>query len=316
MPATVILNPPSLEFTADASGAYAVKHWFPLEAAALRFAAFPGDAEIVRAWIWSQQMADYPAGCYGDITWAVYGKLYGDLSGVPARERCQPIGCGYLGRLLFRQYADQECDRSFAYPIPYAPGDRLGFFPEIANAANRPVSIFTGLQVRSATGFEELPGIVYHDIPNRSASGLPAYSYRCTASEIPDGGAEVRVTVLGLEHGVNLQHMSIGVRDGASGFDMKADPVPLSFAGGPAVGAFAYKRSDWAPLATQPGDALLIHSCVSGAWVYKDVAISDGNPGAYVAGTSGHDSRTFAGTVQVINGTHHRKHVTAMIEVR
>lgn len=312
----VTLNPPSLEFTAPSAGPYGTKAWTLLENVALRFDGFPADAEIVRSYAWSQQPNDYPTDCYGDLTWGVYPKLYGDLSGVPERERCQPIGIGLLGRLLFRRGADLLDWRDHPVPIPYRPGDRLGFFHEISGAPSRTLSIFTGLIVRSATGFEELPGIVYHDIPNCSVTGQGAHSFRCTASDIPAGGTEVRVTVLGLDHGVSLSHMSIGVRHGASGFDMKANPVPLSFTGGPAVGAHAYKRSDWVPLTTQPGDALLIHSCVSGSWVYKDVSTADGNPGCYVAGTSGHDAQAFSGTVQVINGTHHRKHVVAMIEVR
>lgn len=314
----VTLNPPSLEVVVDASGAYSAKSWSLLESAALRFASFPADAEIVRSYAWSQQMADYPPGCYGDLTWAVYPRLYGDLSGIPGRERCQPIGPWLLGRLLFRPGADVLDWRDHPEPIPYRPGDRIGMFPEIAGAPYRPLSIFTGLIVRSATGFDELPGIVYHDPPNRSAWGQGAYSFRCTASEIPAGGNEVRVTVAALGEGLNLSHMSIGRRNGASGFNMVASPVPVTFGGaaGFSLAPHASWRSDWVALTTQPGDALLIHSCVSGSWVYKDVSTADGNPGCYVAGTSGHDAQTFSGTVQVINGTHHRKHVVAMIEVR
>lgn len=312
----VTLNPPSIDFTVDGSGFYAVKHWFPLELAALRFDGFPADAKIVRAWLSNEQMAEFPTNAYGDISCGVYGPLYAALSGVPARERCQPVDLTYLTRVRFVPGADITHDRDFLYPIAYSPGSRIGFFPQVNNVPGRAFSVFSGFNAWSDIGFAPLSGVVYHDLPNKSASGQGAYSFRNTLSEIPSGGTQVRVTVAGLADGVNLQHMSVGVRDGASGFNMKANPVSLFFDGGPTVAPFSYKRSAWAPLSTQAGDALLLHSCVSGAWVYKDVSTADGNPGCYVAGTSGYDAKNFSGTVQIINGTHHRKHVVAMVEVQ
>lgn len=319
----VTLNPPSLDFTVDGSGKYAVKAWRRLETAAMRYAAFPADAEIVRAWISSEQMEDYPAGSYGDVSWAPYSKLYGDLSGVPAKERCAPIGPWLLGALQFKPGADNRDIRDFAFGpnrlgIPYRPGDRIGLFPQIKGMPSRSFQLYTGLVLFSATGFVELPGIVYHDIPNQTATGNAPYSYRNTYSDIPAGGSEVRVTVSTLDEPLALSRMSVGVRDGASGFSMKADPVPVTWGGqaSPTCGVQTFVRSDWVPLVTQAGDALLVHACLSGGWAFKDMVVGDDNPGAYVAGTSGHDTRAFAGTVQVINGTHHRKHVVAMIEVR
>lgn len=317
--ALVTLNPPSLDFTVDGSGLYATKAWLALDAAAMRFGGLPDDAEITASYICSEQMADYPAGCYGDVTWAVVPPLYTRLSGIPEQERCQPIGPHLLGRLRFVPGADPLDWREHGAAIPVRPGDRIGIFPQIGGAPNRFLALFTGLRMRSATGFTELPGIVYHDLPNKQTTGADAYSYRCTLSDIPEGGTEVRVTSLALSAGCNILHQSIGVRNGTSGFNMKAAPVQLSYDGSAAINiaGLAYKRSAWAPLVTAPGDALLVHSCVSGAWSFKDCAISDGNPGCYVAGTSGYDQQNFSGTVQVVgNGTQHRKHVVAMVEVR
>lgn len=323
MPNIVTLNPASVDFTIDGSGNYAVKHWRPLEVAAMRCEAFPTDAEIVRAWISSEQMADYPAGSYGDVSWAPYSKLYGDLSGVPHKERCAPIGPHLLGTLQFKPGADNRDIRDFAFGpnrqgYPYKPGQRLGIFPQIMGMPGRFFQLYMGLTLYSATGFTELPGIVYHDIPNLAAVGNDPYSYRNTYSDIPAGGDEISVTVSTLDDPLALSHMSIGVRDGGSGFNMKADPVPVTWdaASSPTCGLQTFVRSDWVPLVTAPGDALLVHSCLSGGWAFKDVIVADGNPGCFVAGTSGHDARNFSGTVQVINGTHHRKHVVAMIEVR
>lgn len=324
---TIILNPPSLDVQLDGSGFYATKSWLAIELAALRLdlsAGFPADAEVVRAWIASQQMDDYPTGCYGDITWSVAPPLYAKLAKLPEKERCQPIDSGFLGQILFRPGAALKEMNEFLYPIPCPPGSRIGLYPEIKNAPNRFLSIFTGLAMRSATGFTELPGIVYHDVPNKSTSAAGAYSFRCTLSDIPEGGSEVRVTSVALKDGCSMPHQSIGVRNGSSGFNMKAAPVQLSYDGSPALtlGALTYKRSAWAPLSTAAGDALLVHSCVNDCWAFKDCAISDGNPGAYVAGTSGYDQQNFSGTAQVIPHpitgvpTWHRKHVVAMVEVR
>lgn len=314
----VVLNPPSLDFTIGASGNYATKAWLSLEHAALRFdGGIPTDAEIVRSWLWSQQMADYPSSCYGDVTWAVTPPLYTALSGVPAQERCQPIGLGLLGRLLIRPGADlldwRDHDPAMAYP----PDSLIGIFPEINGAPYRFVSLFAALRVRSATSFTELPGIIYHDLPNQATSASGANSYRNTFSGIHMGGSEVRVTTVALGPGCTLLRQSIGVRDGSSGFTMKAAPVQLSYGGSPglSLGPMEIRRSDWAPLDTAAGDALLVHSCVDGAWAFKDVSVADGNPGCTAAGTVGYDTQGFNGTVQVINGRH-RKHVVAMIEVR
>lgn len=318
----VTLNTPSWE---GVPGSTNVGKWFLLENTALRFKSFPADAEIVRSYAWSQRVSDYQVGAYGDMTWGVCSKLYRDLSGLPAQERCQPMGTGLLGCLLFRPGAHLLDWRDHPHPIPYRPGDLIGIFPEGTGITEK-VYLFTGLQVRSAMGFEPLPGIVYHDMPNKSLTGQGAFSFRNPIQKIPCGGTEVRVTVLGLEHGVNLVGMSIGVRAGTSGHNMVADPVPVTFGGQGAlnVAPDTYTRSDWVPLATAPGDTLLVHSCVSDRWVYKDVdrAFSNDNLGCYVAGTSGCDARNFSGTLQLVpdpvnaGAYYHRTHVVAMIEVR
>jgi hypothetical protein len=326
----VTINPPSLDFTVGESGNYAVKAWRPLEVAAMRYEAFPEDVEIVRAWISSEQMADYPVGSYGDVSWAPYSKLYGDLSGVPLKERCAPIGPHLLGSLQFKPGADNRDIRDFAFGpdrqgYPYRPGDRIGIFPQVMGMPDRSFQLYTGLTVFSPTGFVELPGIIYHDLPNMAATGNDPYSYRNTYSDIPKDGDEIRITVMTLDDPLALSHMSVGVRDGDSGFNMKADPTPVTWnaAASPTCDLQTFVRSDWVPMPArqngqpvQKGDSLLIHSCLSGGWAYKDVAVSDGNPGCFVAGTSGHDARTFNGTVQVISGTRHRKHLVAMIEVQ
>lgn len=121
----VTLNPPSIEIAVDSGGNLGVKRDLFLENAALIYESLPADVEILRSYIWSQQMADYPGGCYGDITWAVYSELYGKLSGVPAQERCQPIGLDLLGRLLFRLGADQIDWRDHQTPIPYRAGQKI-----------------------------------------------------------------------------------------------------------------------------------------------------------------------------------------------
>lgn len=318
----VTLNLPSWEGVPGLSN---VGGWFLLENTALRFANFPADAEIVRSYAWSQRVGDYQAGAYGDMTWGVCPKLYRDLSGLPAQERCQPMGTGLLGCLLFRPGAHLLDWRDHPHGIPYRPGDAIGVFPE-GTGITEPVYLFMGLQVRSATGFEPLPGIVYHDIPNKSAVGQGAFSFRNPIQKIPSGGTEARVTVLGLEHGVNLLGMSIGVRAGAAGHNMVDDPVPVTFDGQAALnlGAATYRRSDWVPLNTAPGNTLLVHSCVSGFWPYKDVdrTFSNDNLGCFVAGTSGLSARNFSGTLQLIPDPvtpgvfYHRTHVTAMIEVK
>lgn len=308
MPNVIRLNGPSIEATVDASGALAFKRDAFLEQWAIAYDWFPPDAEIVQSHIWSQQMADYPGTCYGDITWAVYGELYGRLSGVPAQERCQPIGLELLGRLLFRPGADLLDWRDHPVAIPYKAGQKLGLFFEVGGAPNRPFSIFPAVRLRSLVGFSELPGIVHHDLPNGSVQGVGAFSKRSLIPSISQGGAEVRVTVQSLWDGLDLLHMSIGKR--AAGFNMAAPPVPVTFAGGPGVALAPYKtaRSDWVPLTTQAGDALLVHSCVT-AWTYKTPGYDFAT--CYVAGLSGHDTAAFSGTLQPGHVD-----VVAMIEVR
>ena len=307
MPAVIRLNGPSIEATVDASGALAFKRDAYLEQWAIAYDGFPADAEIVQSHIWSQQMADYPAGCYGNITWAVYGELYGRLSGVPAQERCQPIGLELLGRLLFRPGADQLDWRDHPAAIPYKPGQKIVFPFEVAGAPSRPFSIFPAVRVRSVVGFTELPGIVHHDLPNGSVVG-GAHSKRSLIPGIAQGGTEVRVTVQSLWDGLELSRMSIGKR--ANGFNMAAAPVPITFAGQPGLTLAPYKtaRSDWAPLTTQAGDALLVHSCIT-KWTYKAPGYDFAT--CWVTGTSGHDTAAFSGTVQPGHVD-----VIAMIEVR
>ena len=160
------------------------------------------------------------------------------------------------------------------------------------------------------------------------AGVLPAMKYGASVAACGNaGGNDVPASVIPfLLRGVNLLGMSIGVRAGAAGHNMVDDPVPVTFDGQAALnlGAATYRRSDWVPLNTAPGNTLLVHSCVSGFWPYKDVdrTFSNDNLGCFVAGTSGLSARNFSGTLQLIPDPvtpgvfYHRTHVTAMIEVR
>lgn len=305
----VELNAPSLEYT-GAVGGIGDKRFFSLEDLAPIYDGFPADAEIIYSSLWSQQADEHPAGCFGEISWAVDRGIYSKLAKVPALEKCQPFALGQLGRLMFRPGADVMDRMDHPVPLIYRPGYKIMACFEVGNALGRKFSIFPMMRVRSATGFTPLDGVVYHDLLNASVpAGTPAFSYRSRFSDISEGGTEVRVTVQTLWDGGAATHMSIGVQSGAT-WNMTAAPVQLSFEGASGFSQTGMKtlRSAWAPLVTTAACNLLVHSCIpAGPHGYKS-AFDDS---CYVWGLSGHDTAAFSGTMQP-----KLTHGVAMIEVR
>lgn len=248
---------------------------------------------IVETLLANEDAGDYPAGCSGNVTMAVDpGGRYVAASGFPAVETCLPQLLKFIGAIEFypgrSKIVTKACNR-----VAYRQGDRIVIAPEVwggPHACNP--FVFYAIGIEATEDLRLDVGTVFAQPLHGSDATPPAYVYRSRIPTIATGGTQVRVHMAARAHGMVLADAAIGVQ--ASGPDMTATPVPLTFGGAASLTlpAFGGCWSDWVPLATAAGQSLLVDLRIAGPWGFKDGAPAE----SWYSAVNSHASATMLGS--------------------